>query len=144
MHEVMIERWNSVVRPNDTVWHLGDFCFGRKNLVIAERLYGKKKLVMGNHDNYDSNEYLKYFDKLYGVTFWKNCILSHVPVHINQLGSRAFLNVHGHLHSKKVMEGSNIINPFEDRNYMNVSCEQNNLTPFHADEILLRLKEIQE
>lgn len=155
MHEVMIERWNSVVRDGDTVYHLGDFCFGRKNMEIALRLRGKKRLVLGNHDSYPSSDYLQYFDKLYGCAFWKMCILSHIPLHRNQLGSRAFLNVHGHLHSKKVKDSNwaddceaclsyyhNNPDIKEDRHYFNVSVEQNNLTPFHADQILERLKEI--
>lgn len=159
MHEVMIDRWNSVVRDKDIVYHLGDFAFGRANLEIAKRLNGTKRLVMGNHDTYRSADYLSFFDRLLGVTFWKMCILSHVPVHPANLGSRAFLNVHGHMHSKKVKRAigmaldvpqedgrivtmSTIVCEEPDPNYFNVSVEQNNLTPFHADQILERLKEI--
>lgn len=148
MNECLIERWNMVVRKNDVVYHLGDFAFGRHNIKIAERLLGKKKLIMGNHDIYPATDYLPYFDKLYGVLYWKMCILSHIPVHPNNLGSRAFLNIHGHLHSKKVMrertwDGSFVGIQFEeDLNYINVSCEQNNLTPIHSDLIMERLKEI--
>jgi calcineurin-like phosphoesterase family protein len=25
--ETLIANWNAVVRPDDTVWHLGDFCY---------------------------------------------------------------------------------------------------------------------
>lgn len=148
MHEVMIDNWNSVVKCKDVVYHLGDFCFGKQWLAIAARLNGRKKLVMGNHDTYNSSEYLKYFDKLYGVVFWERCVLSHMPVHPNGLGSRWLLNVHGHLHSKRVLGEHQEINYLgqvvqsEDRNYFNVSCEQNNLKPFHRDDIMLRLKEI--
>lgn len=143
MHEVMIDRWNSVVRNNDIVYHLGDFAFGRHNISIAERLKGKKKLIMGNHDSYPASDYLKYFDKLYGVVFYERCILSHVPVHQNGLGKRWILNVHGHLHSKNVM-CTNIIcgKPHPDNNYFNVSCEQNNLTPINAEVIRERLREL--
>ena len=28
MNEELIHRWNSKVRPNDIVFHLGDFCWG--------------------------------------------------------------------------------------------------------------------
>lgn len=142
MNEVLIERWNSVVRNKDTVYHLGDFCFGRQNLAIAERLNGKKHLVLGNHDTYPAADYLKYFSRVFGGIFWKSCLLTHFPVHPNQLGSRCALNVHGHLHSKRVWDVDPKKCLYEDRNYFNVSCEQNNLTPFHADQILLRVKEI--
>ena len=158
MHEALIDNWNSVVRDGDIVYHLGDFCFGRQNIEIAGRLNGKKRLIMGNHDSYPSSDYLRYFDKLYGALFWKGCILTHVPVHPDQFGKRAALNLHGHLHSKKVKQ---IVNELfqmklnddrcpvtfmkpgweeEDLNYFNVSVEQNNLIPFHADQILERLE----
>ena len=158
MHEVMIERWNSVVKHKDVVYHLGDFCFGRKYLDIASRLNGTKKLVLGNHDTLSSAEYLAYFNKLYGMIYHKQCVLSHMPVYTNGLGSRWFVNVHGHLHSKKVrIDGASKIPSIikvvdgeiyrelpEDRNYFNVSCEQNNLTPIHWDCIALRIKEVME
>jgi calcineurin-like phosphoesterase family protein len=162
MNEVMIERWNNVVHRNDIVYHLGDFAFGKHNIQIAERLNGKKRLILGNHDTYPSSLYLEYFDKLYGCVFWKRCVLSHMPIHPNGLGDRWILNIHGHLHSEKVMKPVMgwhelkvkehqmpilVRKPFdeefeEDLNYFNVSCEKNNLTPIHIDIIIKRLKDI--
>ena len=161
MHEVMIERWNSVVKPKDILYHLGDFAFGRHALSIASRLNGQKRLVMGNHDTLATAEYLNYFDKLYGVIHLHQCILSHIPVNPMNLGSRWFLNVHGHLHSKRVKRPigmmmdvptdtgqivtiSTPICEHEDPNYFNVSCEQNNLTPIHYDVIKDRINLIKE
>lgn len=148
MNETIIDRWNSVVRDTDIVWHLGDFCFGKNNIRIAERLKGKKRLILGNHDAYSSRDYLEFFEKLFGAFFWKRCILTHIPVHPNNLGSRAFLNVHGHLHSNNVttviMEDTPCETIINDENYFNVSCEQNNLTPIHSDIIMERIKEISE
>ena len=153
MNETLIERWNDVVAPKDIVYHLGDFAFGKSNIKIAERLYGKKRLVMGNHDTYPTADYLSYFDKCYGVIFYNRCILSHSPVHPNGLGSRWMLNLHGHLHSKRVLRlmpkayvypKLTHIMPMteDDPNYFNVSVEQNNLTPIHWDVIAARLKEL--
>ena len=52
MNEYIIQKWNSVVKKDDTVYHLGDVGFGSlqevKNLV--ERLNGTKILLRGNHD----------------------------------------------------------------------------------------------
>lgn len=52
MNEVMIEKWNAKVKPDDVIWHLGDFGFSgdRDLLGILDRLHGKKMLVAGNHD----------------------------------------------------------------------------------------------
>lgn len=143
MHEVMIERWNSVVKQKDIVYHLGDFAFGRSNIAIANRLNGVKRLVMGNHDTFPISEYLAYFDRVFGVIHWKQCVLSHIPVHPDNLASRWMLNIHGHLHSKKVrIKSWNPVCERDDLNYFNVSVEQNNLTPIHKDIIMERLKEI--
>jgi calcineurin-like phosphoesterase family protein len=154
MHNVLIDRWNTVVGENDTVYYCGDFAFGKHNINFARDLRGQKKLIMGNHDTYHSREYLPYFYKLYGVVFWERCILSHVPVHPSQLGSRWMLNVHGHLHSKNIKtdetpilkekDGEFFLEKRNDPRYFNVSVEQNNLTPINADIIRERLKELKE
>lgn len=53
--EHIIQRWNSVVRDTDHVYHLGDFAFSlsrnaERMKEIFERLNGRKYLVIGNHD----------------------------------------------------------------------------------------------
>jgi len=52
MNEVLIKNWNAVVRPEDQIFHLGDFAFcpPDKAANIARRLNGKKYLIKGNHD----------------------------------------------------------------------------------------------
>ncbi len=52
MDRVLAARWNEVVRPDDTVWHLGDVVFrnDRPATEYLERLNGEKHLVWGNHD----------------------------------------------------------------------------------------------
>jgi len=51
MHEAYIARWNARVRPEDTVWYLGDWSmkFAFVEPMLA-RLHGIKHLVVGNHD----------------------------------------------------------------------------------------------
>lgn len=122
--EALIQKWNAKVGKQDVVWHLGDFCFGSKNIEIAGRLKGQKKLVLGNHDLYPTAEYLKYFDKLYGCATIKGFILSHVPVHQSQL-VRFGRNIHGHLHNQSMGMTS----------YINVSAEQIGLAPIALEEL---------
>ncbi len=129
MHEALVDNWNSVVSKFDKVYHLGDFCFGRKNIEIAARLNGNKRLIMGNHDVYGAQEYLKYFKSVHGVMFWNTGVLSHMPIY-NE--TAMMFNLHGHLHSRK------LDNPM----YVNVSCEQNNLTPINADAIMENLRSL--
>jgi calcineurin-like phosphoesterase family protein len=52
--EALVAAWNAAVGPDDTVWHLGDFCYrcreGYARSVFA-RLNGRRRfLVCGNHD----------------------------------------------------------------------------------------------
>jgi len=51
--QALIENWNSVVSPDDTVFHLGDFVFGGfpKWKEIVEQLNGHIYLIRGNHDD---------------------------------------------------------------------------------------------
>ena len=42
MDEALIKNWNSVVKPGDTIYHLGDFAFSSEDKVceVLERLNG--------------------------------------------------------------------------------------------------------
>ena len=53
MDEVLISNHNSVVKPTDTVIHLGDFAFSGPARIkeILNRLNGKYIFLPGNHDN---------------------------------------------------------------------------------------------
>jgi len=52
MDDTIINNWNKVVEVHDTVYHLGDFCWGHDYKIRSyrERLNGKIHLVRGNHD----------------------------------------------------------------------------------------------
>lgn len=53
MDEGLIERWNDTVRPEDRVFHMGDFALGLQPdqiLGILRRLNGSKFIIPGNHD----------------------------------------------------------------------------------------------
>jgi len=53
MNEVFIRNWNVQVKPEDTVWHLGDFAFMKLSAfqTLLRRLNGKINVVLGNHDS---------------------------------------------------------------------------------------------
>lgn len=116
--QTLVDNWNSVVSSRDTVWHLGDVLFGKHSFEILGRLNGTKKLVSGNHDSYPTSDYLKYFNKVFGAAQVAGCVLTHIPVHESQFG-RYKANIHGHLHSKRLL----------DPRYICVSAELINLTP---------------
>jgi calcineurin-like phosphoesterase family protein len=55
MDKALVDNWNSVVTPQDVVYHLGDFAFGRGTTTeyvskLAKQLHGNIHLINGNHE----------------------------------------------------------------------------------------------
>ncbi len=71
MDEAMIANWNRLVKPEDTIYHLGDVTMHAANLVhIMPRLNGHKILIIGNHDliyPYFEKRGKKFMDKMWDV-----------------------------------------------------------------------------
>lgn len=134
MDEAMVERWNDTVRPNDKVYHLGDVVINRKALKILDRLNGDKVLIKGNHDIFKLEDYTPYFRDIrgYHVMPGVGVILSHIPLHIDSHG-RFGLNIHGHLHDKRVMTDGKI-----DVRYHCVCVEQTDYRPISLDQVIER------
>ena len=128
--EIMVERWNKLVKPSDHVYHLGDVAIDRKYLTILGRLNGHKRLVRGNHDIFRTKFYLPYFEEIYGVRVLDRMIFSHIPLAIECLESpkRQWVNIHGHLHTGKLSNGR----------YVNVCVEHTDYAPLSLDEVKKR------
>ena len=123
----IIESWNSVVNKKDTVWVLGDLTMERSQpYKLLDELKGIKNVVLGNHDKPQHiQEMLKYINKVCGSFKYKDCILTHIPIHEREM-KRYRLNVHGHLHS----------NGIGDARYVNVSCEQIDYKPVLLNKVI--------
>ena len=128
MHEQIIENWNSVINKDDKVFILGDFSFGTKEMsqTVFRKLRGNKILIMGNHDRRKSISwwYDVGFKEVYKypVVYNNHFILSHEPM---MSVPTAYMNIHGHIHSKSK----------KNEKYFNVSCEVLNYTPINFEEI---------
>lgn len=121
----LIINWNMVVKPKDTVWHLGDVAFGVDNIHTMSRLNGYKHLVLGNHDNLNLSLYQKYFNRIVSSIKLGGYLLTHVPIHPSQF-YRFKGNIHGHVHS----------NSLDDKRYFNASAENIGLRPIELSEII--------
>lgn len=135
MDEIMIENWNSVVTDQDKVYHLGDVYMGsQKNAdSILSRLRGKKRLILGNHDNGKDSVLQKHFKK---IDLWRlfkehGLMLTHVPIHQSCLEKRVgdtvakrALNIHGHIHQNPSPEGPYRCVCVEQINYRPISIEE--------------------
>ena len=50
MNYYLLKQWNSTVKPDDTVFHIGDFCLGRINDYLSLGFQGTIIFLRGNHD----------------------------------------------------------------------------------------------
>jgi len=144
MDEHMIERWNSVVKQGDIVYHLGDVFIGDKEWFKKNwpRLNGSKRLIVGNHDDIPFLSAGGFFKK---VQMWRmfpefGLMFSHVPLHPSSLlrlldragkypdDCESLLNVHGHIHQNLSPPGP----------YCNVSVEAIDYTPVNIEELRVK------
>jgi calcineurin-like phosphoesterase family protein len=122
MNAHLIDRWNSVVKPDDYVFHLGDvFEYGCFDSDILEMLNGNKVLVMGNHDDLTPETYSSYFAHVFEESAfgridvdpangWTQIPieLSHRPMKSEMMMSETMLNFHGDIHKKWKINGPHI------------------------------------
>lgn len=151
MNEAVIERWNSVVAPDDTVYHLGDLMLmdNEGGLECLSRLNGAICFVSGNHDtdrriaSYIEQKlvwlgysfYVPYENNGYKGKFY----LSHYPTITDNYDSdkpltQRVINLHGHTHSKE---------KFYDNNPLiyNVGMDAHDCYPVNLDQIITDIKE---
>ena len=126
MDQHMIDCWNSVVRPQDHVYNLGDVAMKKQYITTVAQCHGHKRLVRGNHDIFPTKEYLKYFDEIYGIRVLDGMIFTHIPIHPESLG-RFQANVHGHTHGSPPGK-------FGEK-YINVSVEAVDYTPVALEDL---------
>lgn len=113
MNEGAVSEWNQVVTKRDKVFVLGDIAWNSQGLKLYGRMNGQKTLIMGNHDNrFLPSELTKYFHKIHGALRYKQCILTHIPIHPTEF-QRWRYNIHGHLHGNKI----------DDPRYINVNVD---------------------
>ena len=142
MNDYMVEMWNSVVKPTDKVYHLGDVYMGpgfsREYTahLLRYRLNGHKRLILGNHDNGKDQILQGVFEK---IDVWRmfpefGLLLTHVPVHEqslfrgatgNEKDPKKLLNVHGHIHT--------LASPSKDHRC--VCVEQIDYKPINIEEL---------
>ena len=136
--DFVIESINKVVRPNDRLILGGDCVMNKRNMHMLNRIKGIKTLVMGNHDPTDPTYLTPYFEKIAGALAISDFIVTHLPVHPNQLEYRFKLNIHGHLHGHNVMRHVSVapgkFNPVDTR-YFNISVESLNYRPISLEDI---------
>jgi calcineurin-like phosphoesterase family protein len=103
--EGLIANWNETVRPEDEVWHLGDFARGTAEGIdrLLARLNGRKHLIIGNNDGpatVTSRHWasVQHYAEL--EVEGRFLVLCHYPFRTwNRMAKGAF-NLHGHSHGR--------------------------------------------
>jgi calcineurin-like phosphoesterase family protein len=141
MNETIISNCNSIVGPEDTVWHLGDFAHIWKNdtsyIDILKRLNGEIYLILGNHDNRIDKSLFKAWYKETSIIHNVDGInrgwikMTHKPT---QVFDEFPIYLHGHTHR---------ILP-DTHNVYDVGIDNNDFKPISIEEIQEKLKGLQK
>ena len=149
MNEAIVERWNSIVKPNDIVYHLGDTMLNNneKGIECFKRLNGQIFIIWGNHESNNRKNLLFQECKnlcggwyAYQIKHGKQSIyLSHYPTLTANFDEKHFsqhvINFHGHTHQK-----NNWINPCNPFTY-HVGMDSHNCTPINIEEAINDVKQ---
>lgn len=143
----VIRRWNEVVGPEDTVFHLGDVMLGDNEygLNCLRQLNGFIKIIPGNHDTSTRLKLYKELDNVEVLGYAEmskykkyNFYLSHHPTMTSNLEKAPYLRMHlinlyGHTHQQtKFYQGI----PF----MFHVGMDSNNCTPVLLDDAIEMMK----
>ena len=148
MDEAIIENHNKLVKPEDIWYHLGDVYFTKKCYAL-ERMNGHKRLILGNHDDGKDPYLQQHFEK---ILVWRmfpefGLLLTHVPVHLGEINNphaesrkeKYSVNIHGHLHEKRVTYYDNKLKKeINDPRYVSVCMEHINYSPVNIEELRVK------
>ena len=147
--EAVIQNWNSLVKPDDIVYHLGDVILNNDEhgLKCLQRLNGHIRMVRGNHDS--DNRLLLYAEcgNVESVGDWATVIksgkqsiyLSHYPTitsnyDVDKPLKARMINLCGHSHTK---------DPFADWDkglIFHCELDTNNCKPWNLEDILKAIR----
>lgn len=148
MNDTIIDNWNSVVKENDIVFHLGDFGFcGSQQLKrIFERLNGNIHLVIGNHDwkmlkDGSSQHFASISQQLSIIVNDQSIYLNHYPflcyAGTYRSKSQRVWQLFGHVHtsplSDKGLDNERMTNLFPTQ--YDVGVDNNNFTPVSFEQV---------
>lgn len=150
MNEAIIQRHNSIVKPDDIVYVLGDLCLGggtdemlQKNKELIERLNGRIGIIRGNHDS--DNRYEMYLscknvEAVHAAQYLNykgyHFYLSHYPTLTGNFEKESLkqcvINLYGHTHQKNKF--------YQDIPFVyNVGVDAHDCYPVNIDTIICEM-----
>lgn len=112
MNEHLIQNWNRCVKPDDDIFHLGDFAFCKLNEFekLISRLNGNIYIILGNHDKkliYMNREYLLKNDKIKLIEYYHELSYESQTITLFHYGQRVWrwsykgtISLYGHSHGR--------------------------------------------
>lgn len=154
MCEVIVERWNSVVRDEDFIYNLGDIALSDVDAAIPylQRLKGHQIWILGNHDSLGKIEkILPACPRIQLLGTERNSYatviksgkwsfyLSHYPTLTGNFDEKYLnqhlISLHGHTHQQTNFSQPN--NPF----LYHVGLDSHNCYPVNLDQIKTEIKD---
>ena len=149
MCEALVENWNKLIKPGDTVYNLGDMALSNVEAAVKyiKKLNGKHFWIRGNHDTNNKVQYIMDYcwDQVYYVG-WAEMLkegkyhfyMSHYPTLTSNYDDKKFsqhvIALHGHTHQRTNWLHSD--NPF----MYHVGVDSHNNAPVHIDEVITDIR----
>lgn len=148
MDNTLIQYWNDEVKPQDDIYHLGDFSFsprtkeGDKSILnLLLLLHGNKHFIIGNHDSnlvrvLNNNKNWEDY-KVKSLEYYKEIKYNHQLFCLYHFGQRVWNKSHhgsvhlfGHSHGTLPAHGKSVD--------VGVDCKEitSEYRPIHIDEII--------
>jgi calcineurin-like phosphoesterase family protein len=142
MDDVLLANWNATVKPQDTVYILGDLFF--RNATSAEeylqKLHGKKHLLIGNHDKdwMKKTNLPRHFESVERMTEINDgshkITLCHYPMMTwNGIAKGSYM-IHGHIHNNTDADYFALIRNMP--NILNAGVDVNAYKPVKFNELV--------
>jgi calcineurin-like phosphoesterase family protein len=146
MDTTLIRNWNARVKPEDTVFHIGDFCFKNSPNAVArgeggikspqsceKMLNGKIIFIKGNHDGH--NNVKTPITRMTIVYGGKTILLIHDPMDIVNIGNHNLVFC-GHVHTDWET------NKIGGIDVINVGVDVNKFRPVSLEELLKKVRTV--
>lgn len=128
MDAALIDNWNAVVKPQDTVYHLGDFSGWEAHPhAYTPYLTGNIVTLQGNHDPKGWGDHLREVR-----INRRKVVLCHYPIEEWNGWHTGALHIHAHTHKKKLVSAVR---------RAHVGADATGFTPLRLDEVVKTLLE---
>lgn len=146
MDKKMVENWNDIVKPKDTVIHLGDFSFQNPQNYVS-RLNGQIHIIPGNHDRLPRlkragfaciRDAIWHFKFIHGDEK-KEVVLCHYPMLSWNKKRYGVPHLYGHMHTGSKERENNLL--FQKGSY-DVGVDNNDYKPLDILEAIKKCTDV--